>query len=159
MIFPLIYLLFQSNFLLAVNGNEESIRMFFTNAMRCLQHIARETDRGGYDSMILDRLFFELNGYARTILFLSQQFEGGVDQESFVTLEALHLCFCAIINSFQNSRPLQMSQREMLTSRGPPTIITGWGVTARWQLRQNPPDQSEIKPPQSWNNRRVGLHL
>lgn len=125
MIFLLIYLLFQSNFLLAVNGNEESIRTFFTNAMRCLQHIARESDRGGYDSMILDRLFFELNGYARTILFFSQQFDGGVDQESFVTLEALHLCFCSIINSFQNSRSLQMSQREMLTSRGPPTIITG----------------------------------
>ena len=45
-------------------------------------HIAREKDRGGYDSVILDRFFFELNGYARTILFLSQQFDGGVNQDA-----------------------------------------------------------------------------
>ena len=60
-----------------------------------------------------------------TILFFSQQFEGGVDQESFVTLETLYLCFCSIINSFKKSTSLEMSQREMLTSRAPPTIITG----------------------------------
>jgi len=47
-----------------------------------------------------------------TILFFSQQFEGGVDQESFVTLETLYLCFCSIINSFKKSTSLEMSQRD-----------------------------------------------
>ncbi|XP_054631907.1 uncharacterized protein LOC129181161 [Dunckerocampus dactyliophorus] len=129
MIFPLIYLLFQVQFLfVGVNGNEEDIAIFFTNTMRCVQTIVRETDSLGHDSMILERLFCELNGYARTISFflsISQQLEGGDIQGSLGALEALYACFCSIINSYENSRSVEMRQRDMFTSRAPPTIRTG----------------------------------
>ena len=128
MIFPLIYLLFQVQFLFVeVKGNEEDIAIFFTNTMRCVETIVRETDNVGHDSMILERLFCELNGYARTISFFlsSQQLEGGDSQGSLGALEALYACFCSIINSYENSRSVEMRQRDVFTSRAPPTIRTG----------------------------------
>lgn len=106
MIYPLIYLLFQGHFLFVeVSGNEENITIFFTHTMRCVQNIGRETDSVGHDSMILERLFCELNGYTRTISFflsITQQSEGGDSQGSLRALEALYACFCSIINLYEN---------------------------------------------------------
>lgn len=124
MIFLLIYLFFQGQFLFKeVNGNEEDIAIFFTNTMRCVQTIIRETNSMGHDSMVLERLFCELNGYTQTIYFffsISQQL--GNSEGSLDALEALYACFCSIINSLDNSRSLEMRQRIMFTSRVPPTI-------------------------------------
>ena len=44
-----------------VYGNEENITIFFTDTLRCVQRIVRETDNLGHD--ILERLISELNGY------------------------------------------------------------------------------------------------
>ena len=92
--FLLIYFIFHGHFLFVeVNGNEEDIAIFFTDALQCVQRIVRETDSLGNDSVILDRLISELDGYARTIsllLLINQQHEGDI-RGALVTLEALIL--------------------------------------------------------------------
>ncbi len=88
MMFLLIYLLFQGQFLyVEVNGNEEDVTIFLTNMLRCVQNILVETDNVGHDSMMLESLFFELNGYARTISFFlstDEWLEGGEIKEIWV---------------------------------------------------------------------------
>ena len=125
--FLLIYFIFHGHFLFVeVNGNEEDIAIFFTDALQCVQRIVRETDSLGNDSVILDRLISELDGYARTIsllLLINQQHEGD-NQGSFGDPGGAHIeniCFQYVINSYQNSRSVG---RNMLTL-GVPTIRTG----------------------------------
>ncbi|KAK2830807.1 hypothetical protein Q5P01_018738 [Channa striata] len=80
-IFIFIYLLFQGQLLFVeVNGSAEDIQVFFTTAMQCAQNMISESDTMGSDSMILERLFLELNGYTKTISsFLSiHQNLGGI---------------------------------------------------------------------------------
>ncbi|XP_041827246.1 uncharacterized protein LOC121644788 [Melanotaenia boesemani] len=124
----LIFLLFQSLFIFVeVNCNEADITIFFTHALRCVQDIVRETDSGGHNNMLMDRLFSELTGYTRTIsvfLSISHQLERGNNQ-SVAILDALFACFCSIMNSYVSLRPVEMRQRDLLASRTPPTVRTG----------------------------------
>lgn len=124
-VFIFIYFLFQGQFLfLEVNGNEENVVIFFTDALQCVQRIVRETDNLGHDGVIMERLISELIGYTRTVSFLlsiNQQFEGRNNEGNFGALEALHACFQSIINSYQNSRSVG---RNMLTL-GVSTVRTG----------------------------------
>ena len=129
MIFHFIYLLLQVPFaFVEVNGNEEDITLFFTDTMRCVHDIIRETESMGPDSMVLQRLFGELDSYRRTMfsfILISQQLGGSDSRESLGALEATYACLCSIINSNENSRSLEVRRRAMFDSRAPPTIRNG----------------------------------
>lgn len=145
MIFLIIYLLCQAQFLfLGVNGNEEDIIHFFTDRMRCVQDIIRETDSMGPDSMVLARLYCELDGHTRTIsafLLICRQLEEGDSRECVSALEAVYICFHSILNSYENSRSVEVTHRDrsILNSLVPPQIRSGHPGRPRDDLAKNSP--------------------
>lgn len=105
------------SFLLLVVANEEETRQFFNDALRCILEI----QRGAPDGFSQDRLYMELEDYARTLsAFLSVP--SFVNEPSNIhcirSLRGLYECFRCLLREYQ---PLQQTENICLV---PPTIMT-----------------------------------
>lgn len=94
------------SFLLLVVANEEETRQFFNDALRCILEI----QRGAPDGFSQDRLYIELEDYARTLsAFLSVP--SFVNEPSNIhcirSLRGLYECFRCLLREYQ---PLQQTE-------------------------------------------------